>query len=311
MWRNAMNFSWSVSVRNRKMAFKVGIPYKENFDINFGLAGKTAIITGAASGIGEAIAIMFAKKAANVVLVDKSDSVREVEKFINFNYDSVGQGSGPSGDRDNGGEGPGAGQGSASRGAAAVSIVGDITSGALLSKIVETAAGAFGSLNILVNCAGIVLLDEAENLPEAYWDQTMEVNLKAAFMLSQAVGRHMIQNGGGKIINIASQASVISLDRHVAYCASKAGLVSVTQVLAAEWAEYGINVNAISPTVVLTELGKKAWAGETGEAMKKLIPANRFGYPDEIAACAAYLASDAANLITGANIVIDGGFTIK
>jgi len=261
----------------------MGIPYMQNFDINFGLAGKTAIITGAASGIGEAIARMFAKKAANVVLVDMSDSVISVEKSIAFG-------------------------GWCGR---AVSVVGDITDKSVLSDIVAKATEAFGKIDILVNCAGIVLLDEAEDLSEEYWDQTMDVNLKAAFLLSQIVGRYMIRNGGGKIINIASQASVVSLDRHIAYCASKAGLVSITQVLAAEWAEYGINVNAISPTVVLTELGKKAWAGDVGEAMKKLIPANRFGYPDEIAACAAYLASDAANLITGANIVIDGGFTIK
>ena len=272
------------------MVFYMGIPFTENFDIDFGLAGKTAIITGAANGIGEAIARMFAKKAANVVLVDKSVSVREVENSVNLENGDGKDGNG---------------------GVCAVSAVGDVTRGEFLSEIVDIAVGAFGKINILVNCAGIALLDDAEKLSEEYWDQTMAVNLKAAFMLSQTVGRHMIQNGGGKIINIASQASVVALDRHVAYCASKAGLVSVTQVLAAEWAEYGINVNAISPTVVLTELGKKAWAGEAGEAMKKLIPANRFGYPDEIAACAAYLASDAANLITGANIIIDGGFTIK
>jgi NAD(P)-dependent dehydrogenase (short-subunit alcohol dehydrogenase family) len=195
--------------------------------------------------------------------------------------------------------------------AVAAFIIGDITDSGFHKRIVDGAIGRFGGIDILVNCAGIALLDDAENLSEDYWDRTMQINLKAAFMLSQAVGRHMIKSGGGKIVNIASQASVVSLDRHVAYCASKAGLVSVTQVLAAEWAEYGINVNAISPTVVLTELGKIAWAGEAGEAMKRLIPAGRFGFPDEIAACAAYLASDAANLITGANIVIDGGFTIK
>ena len=288
----------------------MGIPYIENFDINFGLAGKTAIVTGAASGIGEAIARMFAEKSANVLLVDKNASVRDVEKSINDKL-SAGRG----GVQSIGGAAAGAANANAtSAGAAlsgAVSAVGDITCGEFLQAIVDAAVGAFGKIDILVNCAGIVLLDDAENLSEEYWDQTMAVNLKAAFMLSQAVGRYMIRRGGGKIINIASQASVVSLDRHIAYCASKAGLVSVTQVLAAEWAEYGINVNAISPTVVLTELGKKAWAGDVGEAMKKLIPANRFGYPDEIAACAAYLASDAANLITGANIIIDGGFTIK
>lgn len=121
----------------------------------------------------------------------------------------------------------------------------------------------------------------------------------------------MISNGGGKIINMASQAGIVALDRHVAYCASKAGIISITKTFAAEWGKYNINVNSISPTVILTELGKKAWGGETGELMKKKIPVGRFGYPDEVAAVALFLASDASNLITGENIVIDGGYTIQ
>jgi len=269
----------------------MAIPYIDKFDTTFGLAGKAAVITGAANGIGEAIARMFADRGADVALADKSESVRDVEMSIN--------------------NGLAGGVNDMQAGGRAISAVGDVTDRNYYDEVIFASLGAFGRIDILVNCAGIVLLDDAENLSEEFWDQTMDVNLKAVFMMSQAVGRHMIKNGGGKIINIASQASVVSLDRHVAYCASKAGLVSVTQVLAAEWARFGINVNAISPTVVLTELGKKAWAGEVGEAMKRLIPAGRFGYPDEIAACALYLASDAANLITGANIVIDGGYTIK
>lgn len=116
----------------------------------------------------------------------------------------------------------------------------------------------------------------------------MELNLKGSFLMAQIIGREMIATGGGKIVNMASQASVIALDKHVAYCASKAAIVSMTQVLAMEWAPYNINVNAISPTVILTELGKKAWAGQVGEDMKKLIPAGRFGYPEEVAACALF-----------------------
>jgi NAD(P)-dependent dehydrogenase (short-subunit alcohol dehydrogenase family) len=122
----------------------------------------------------------------------------------------------------------------------------------------------------------------------------------------------MIEQGNsGKIINLASQAAIIALDNHVAYCASKAGILAMTKVLAYEWAQFDIKVNAISPTVILTELGEKAWSGEKGEKAKKEIPLGRFGYPEEVAAIALFLASDATNLMTGENIVIDGGNTIK
>ena len=116
------------------------------------------------------------------------------------------------------------------------------------------------------------MLNKATEVSEKEWDTTMAVNLRAPFFLAQAVAKVMTKNGGGQIVNMASQASVIALDRHVAYCASKAAVVSMTEVLAIEWAHAGITVNAISPTVVETALGKKAWAGEVGEAMKKKIP---------------------------------------
>lgn len=115
----------------------------------------------------------------------------------------------------------------------------------------------YPKIDILANSAGVALLEKAEDLPEEYWDKTMELNLKGSFLMAQIIGREMIATGGGKIVNMASQASVIALDKHVAYCASKAAIVSMTQVLAMEWAPYNINVNAISPTVILTELGKK------------------------------------------------------
>jgi NAD(P)-dependent dehydrogenase (short-subunit alcohol dehydrogenase family) len=255
--------------------------YNENFSIDYSLEGKNAIVTGAASGIGEAIAVLYAKKGANLVLCDISEDVKSTQ-------DRIGEW----------------------RGKTAV-CVGDVTKSEVRDAIVKTARETLGGIDILVNVAGVALLDNAENLSEEYWDKTLDLNLTAAFMLAQNAGNYMIKNGGGKIINLASQASVIALERHVAYCASKAALVSVTQVLAVEWAKYNINVNAISPTVVLTELGKKAWAGDAGEEMKKLIPARRFGYPSEVAATAVFLASDAANLITGANIIIDGGYTVK
>jgi len=121
----------------------------------------------------------------------------------------------------------------------------------------------------------------------------------------------MLERGCGRIINLASQAGVVALDKHLAYCVSKAGVISMTKVLALEWSPQGIQVNAISPTVVMTELGREAWAGEVGEQMKRLIPARRFAEPEEIAAAALFLASDAAAMITGENLMIDGGYTIQ
>lgn len=252
------------------------------FDGAFDFSGKVALITGAANGIGYAIAELLASRHANLILIDMQEKVQDVAASLasEFGIQTIGE-------------------------------VCDITRGEQTQAIIDAAVGRFGQIDILCNVAGIVELDDAENLPEAYWDRTMNINAKGTFMMAQKVGRVMIANGGGKIVNIASQAGFIAIDRHVAYTASKAAVIGITKVLALEWAEYNINVNAVSPTVVLTELGAKAWAGEVGENMKKSIPANRFAYPDEIAAAVLFLASEGANMITGENLVIDGGFTIK
>jgi NAD(P)-dependent dehydrogenase (short-subunit alcohol dehydrogenase family) len=138
----------------------------------------------------------------------------------------------------------------------------------------------------------------------------MTVNLTAVFLLSKAVGRHFLDQGHGKIINIASQAAVVALANHLAYCTSKYGLIGLTQVLALEWGPRGVQVNAVSPTVVLTEMGKEGWAGEPGEAMKREIPLRRFAMPEEVAAATLFLASDGADMITGADMIVDGGYTI-
>jgi NAD(P)-dependent dehydrogenase (short-subunit alcohol dehydrogenase family) len=115
---------------------------------------------------------------------------------------------------------------------------------------------------------------------------------------------------GGKIVNLASQAGTVAIDEHVAYCASKFGVIGLTKTLAAEWGRHKITVNSISPTIVLTDLGRKAWAGEKGEAAKKRIPMGRFAYPEEIAAAAVFLASNGADMINGADLLVDGGYTI-
>ncbi len=251
------------------------------FDVNFSLQGKVALVTGAAKGIGKAIALLYAEKGADVILMDISDEVLNVEKDIQ------------------------------KLGRKTLVLKTDLTKRDKVTESVAHAVDMFGRLDILVNCAGVVFLDDAENLSDEYWDTTIAVNLKAPFVLSQLTARQMIKQKSGCIINIASQAGFIALDKHIAYTASKAAIIGITKVMAAEWAEYGIRVNAVSPTVILTELGKKAWAGAVGDAMKKKIPAGRFGYPEEVAACAVFLASDAAGMITGSNLVIDGGYTIQ
>jgi NAD(P)-dependent dehydrogenase (short-subunit alcohol dehydrogenase family) len=139
----------------------------------------------------------------------------------------------------------------------------------------------------------------------------MNVNLTGTFLTSQAVGRRMLAAGGGKIINLASQAGTVALDQHAAYCASKFAVIGLTKVLASEWAGRGVTANTISPTVVMTELGHRAWDGPKGEALKTLIPTGRFAEPEEIAATALFLASSAADMINGADILVDGGYTIR
>ncbi|WP_285769256.1 SDR family oxidoreductase [Peribacillus sp. SI8-4] len=252
----------------------------QGYDKNFNITDKVAVVTGGASGIGKAIAELYMEKGAKVAIFDQKDGVTEIAQEWSMK-DSIG-------------------------------VQCDITSNESMDLAIQKVREHFGKIDILVNCAGIALLDDAENISDEYWQKTIEVNLTGSFKMCQKVGHLMIEQGtGGKIINLASQAALIALDNHVAYAASKAGILGMTKVLAYEWAQFDIKVNAISPTVILTELGKKAWAGEKGEQAKKDIPLGRFGYPEEVAAIALFLASDATNLITGENMVMDGGNTIK
>jgi NAD(P)-dependent dehydrogenase (short-subunit alcohol dehydrogenase family) len=248
-------------------------------DVNFSLEGKTAIITGGAAGIGYATAEFFAKKGVNLILAD-----------LNPKTDGIAKDLGPKN----------------------IGVSGNICEAGYRKSLIEAGVKAFGNIDILVNSAGIVALEKAELLSEDFWDRTIAVNLKASFMMAQVFGSYLIDNKlPGSIVSMASQAGVIALDKHVAYCASKGGIISMTQVLALEWGRYGIRVNCVSPTVVLTELGHKAWDGPVGEAFKKEIPAERFAEPDEIAGVIAFLCSDTAAMITGHNLLVDGGYTIK
>jgi NAD(P)-dependent dehydrogenase (short-subunit alcohol dehydrogenase family) len=247
--------------------------------LNFSLAGKTALVTGGASGIGAAIVDAFVAKGARVAVVDIDIGKAAAQ--------------------------------AARHGDKARAFVGNVTQQGDVERLVGQVIEAFERIDIAVNSAGIVRLAPAEELTLADWDSTIAVNLTGTFLVTQAVGRAMIAAGrGGRIINLASQAGSVALDRHAAYCASKFGVIGLTKTFAAEWGKHRIGVNSISPTIVMTELGKKAWAGEVGEEAKRRIPAGRFALPEEIAAAAVFLASDAAAMITGADLLVDGGYTV-
>ena len=250
-----------------------------SFEAAFDLTGKVALVTGAAAGIGQAIAQAFAARGAHVSLVDQAAGVAVVAEQL---------GGGPH-----------------------LALVSDLTLAGEAERVVAATLARFGRLDVLVNNAGVARLEAAAQTSDGDWDRTMAVNLKAPFLMARAAFPALSRAGGGRIVNLASQAAVVALDRHLAYCTSKAGIVGLTRVLALEWAEHGITVNAISPTVVETELGRRAWAGEAGAAMKRKIPTGRFAQPDEIAMAALYLASGAAGMVTGENLVVDGGYTIQ
>ena len=234
--------------------------------------GKVAVITGGASGIGAAIASAYAAKGAKVVILDLTVP-SEPGHVAAFACDVTDQ----------------------------VSVV------AAVDQVMQL----HGRIDVLVNSAGVVQLAPAEELSLSAWNTTLAVNLTGAFLLCQTVGRIMLEQRHGKVINLASQAASVALPAHAAYCASKFGLVGLTKVLASEWAGRGVTANTISPTVVLTDLGRKAWEGPKGDQLKKQIPTGRFAYPEEIAAAAVFLASDAADMINGADLLVDGGYTIR
>ena len=254
------------------------MPDPSPYDQAFSLDGRTALVTGGASGIGFAVATAFAARGARVALVDRDEGVTEAAARLGPHHFGL-----------------------------AVDVAGD----GVPARTVDAVAERFGRLDILVNNAGIARLAPAAETSRADWDLTLAINLTAPFLFAQAAGARMVAQGSGRIINMASQAASVALQSHVAYCTSKAALVGMTKVLALEWGPHGITVNAISPTVVETELGRKAWAGEVGEAMKKLIPSRRFAQPEEVALAALYLASPAAAMVNGADFAIDGGYTIQ
>jgi len=242
---------------------------------------RTALITGASKGIGAEICRVFSDAGADIVAVARDiKGLEEVAAEVR------------------------------ATGRKCLIIAADLASpdgpGAAATEALEKV----GAIDILINSAGVARIDPALDLTLQQWDETMAVNLRAPFLMSQALAPRMIAQNWGKIINISSQTGVVALEDHAAYAASKGGLNALTKSLMAEWARHNIQVNAICPTVVLTPMGKQVWSPpEKSGPMLEKTPLGRFGEPVEIADLALYLASPAAELVNGSLVMIEGGFT--
>ena len=244
------------------------------------LEGQVAIVTGAGQGIGRAIALTLAKEGAAVIVNDINlESAKKVSDEIK------------------------------SLGGQAQAIKADVSKGEEVNTLIQKTLDGFKKIDILVNNAGWSNLIPAIELTETQWDTIVDINLKGQFLCSQAVAKQMFKQKRGKIVNIAALSGRVAMPGLVAYGASKAGILQLTRVLAIEWAEYNINVNAVSPGITLTPLVKDAFK-EKQDILKSYlerIPLKRAAKPEDIANAVLFLASSEADDITGQEITIDGG----
>ena len=247
----------------------------------FALTGRKALVTGASKGIGAEICSVFAEAGANIVAVARDEAgLAETAGAVR------------------------------AKGRDCLVVTGDLSSSEEPARIAREALDQWGTIDILVNNAGIARVAPALELSAEDWDETMAVNVRAPFLLAQALAPAMIAQRWGKIVNISSQTGVIALDDHAAYATSKGALNALTKSLMAEWARHNIQVNAICPTVVLTPMGREVWGPEEKSApFIAGTPLGRFGEPVEIADLALYLASPAAELVNGSIVMIEGGFS--
>jgi meso-butanediol dehydrogenase/(S,S)-butanediol dehydrogenase/diacetyl reductase len=245
------------------------------------LDGKVALITGAGSGIGRATALLFVKEGAKVVVVDYvPEGGEETVKMI----------------REAGGE--------------AIFIDADVSKVADVERMIKTTVDKYGRIDILYNNAGIMgAYAFTADTPEEKWDTIVNINLKGVFLGSKYAIPVMLNQGGGVIINTASTAGMLGLPGLPAYCASKAGVIQLTKTIALEYADQNIRINCICPGGILTPMSRPPDAADAVQPpFRQPQPMRRFGEPEEVARAALYLASDDSSYVTGAALVVDGGW---
>ncbi|MBS1841020.1 MAG: glucose 1-dehydrogenase [Acidobacteria bacterium] len=250
----------------------------------FELTGQTALVTGAARGLGRAISLALANAGANVALgLRKADSANDLVQEIR------------------------------TMGRRALPLQMDVTNLAQIFRSVEETVSQFGRLDILVNNAGIAPENLAEHFTEQDFDATVAVNLKGTFFASQAAGRVMIRQKGGRIINLGSQAGSVALPGEPIYCTTKAAIAHLTKCLAVEWGKYNILVNNVAPTFIATPGTEEFLANPANRAdvEERIAALHRIGSPMDVAGAVVFLASPAASLITGHTLLVDGGWTAR